>query len=282
LELCLESLAGQIAAREIVVADCSPADPSGALAGRFPNVRFLHFAQPMTVPELRWAAFRETECEVVAAVEARCVPAADWCAQLAAAHRQFPSTPAIGGPVGCGEPASAMARALYFCEYGLYAPPVVEGPSPDLSGANLSYKREALSESRDLLDAGKWETLLHARWREQGRMPRLSQATVVFHNSMTPAVALRQRYWYGRGYAADRVENRPRLVALALAFLTPALPIVLTWRLWKAAGRGHARPQPRAWPWILLLQSAWALGECGGYFFDGFLRAGGPRRARIF
>ena len=83
----------------------------------------------------------------MAAVEARCVPASDWCARIETAHAAFPEAPAIGGSVAVAEGASARDLGLYFCEYGLYVPPAQEGITRDLSGANLSYKRAALLES---------------------------------------------------------------------------------------------------------------------------------------
>ncbi len=277
LELCLDALSRQPEAQEIVVADCSEVNPASFLKPRFPAIEFLYFTGLRSVPELRWAALRATSGNVVAAVEARCVPADDWCAQLDAAHRAHPDAPAIGGPVTPAECSSPRDLGLYFCEYGLYAPPAEQGPSPDLSGANLSYKRNALLESQDLLDAGKWETLLHARWREQGRWPRLCPATVVFYNSMPLATALRQRFWYGWGYAAERVARRSRWIAFSFALAAPLLPFVLTRRLWLSAKKKRSlRAFRRAFGWILLFQFAWAGGEFCGYLF------GPPRRSRIY
>src|ERR1044072_973316 len=82
LHACLASIAAQRTAAEIIVADCSPVDPTPGLRAAFPNARVLHFPEKRTVPELRWAAARLAAGDVIAATEARCVPSSAWCAEL--------------------------------------------------------------------------------------------------------------------------------------------------------------------------------------------------------
>ncbi|MEP6767890.1 MAG: glycosyltransferase [Acidobacteriota bacterium] len=277
LRTCLESLTGQPEAGEIWVADCSAVNPQEILGPLFPGVRFLHFEGVRSVPALRWAAYFATRGDLVAAVEARCIPSARWCAEIIDAHRRFPETPAIGGPVDVASPATGADLGLYFCEYGLFLPPGDDTGVPAISGANLSYKRAALEEARDLLQAGEWETLLHARWLQSGRMLRFGRATVVFENTMTAETALRQRFHYGRGYAGDRLRGRGLPVRLLFGLGTAALPALLLWRLTAAAARsGRGRDFLRALPWTVLFCLAWSLGELAGYL------SGPPRRARIF
>jgi hypothetical protein len=260
-----------------VVADCSPENPAGTLSAQFPQVRFLTFAEKRTVPQMRWEAFRHTTRSVIAAVEARCAPESDWCATLLRAHEKWDDAPAAGGPVALREPASALDLGLYHCEYGLFAPPVKDGPSHELSGANLSYKREALEQSRDLLDACAWETLLHDRWRKQGRALIMCPATVVFENGMGRSTILRQRFAYGRGYAAARLPASAWLRRIGYACFCFLLPLLLVVRLGNAASRkGLSTGFWRAFGWILVFSSAWSLGEMTGYLF------GKAKRVQIF
>jgi hypothetical protein len=276
LAQCLESLREQTAA-EIVVADCSDIDPALDLAPAFPDVKFLHFHEKRTVPQLRWRAFFQTTGELIAAVEARCVPSPTWSKEIEAAHHRYPGAVAIGGSVSFGGLASPFAWGLYLCEYGAYAPPIEEGQSWGLSAANLSFKRGALTESLDVLRAGKWETALLERWLAQGRLLCVCSATVAFQNTMTPSTALSQRFWYGRGYAAERVVGSPLYLIAARAVSAPALPVLLSFRLWRTARA--KRLQTEFWRsalWILFLQSAWALGEFVGYAF------GPPKDSKIF
>src|SRR5262245_17943185 len=274
LRSCLESLTRQPRAEEILVAEGSALDPSRTLARTFPGVRFLHLPDLVTVPRLRWAAFEKSGGDIVAAVEARCVPAGDWCEALLAAHARHPDVPAIGGPVEIAQPASSFDLGLYFAEYGLFAPPVEERAASKLSGANVSWKRSALLEARDLLDAGAWETLLHERWLSEGRRLFLCRAEVVFRNTMSPVRALRQRFHYGRGYAADRVAKRLAIRPFYAA-ATLLLPQLLTIRAARNTLRSSRRGRfLRALPWLILLNISWSLGELAGYLTGN---PGGPR-----
>jgi len=270
---CLASLSAQPEAAEIVVADCSLRDPALDLAGAFPRVRFLHWSTPRAVPGMRWDALAHTSGAIVAAVEARCVPATDWCARLLEAHRLAPQTPAVGGPVGFEDWPRARESALYFAEYGMYCPPLRPGPSRDLSGANLSYKRVALDECPDLLRLGAWETRLHERWRAQGRELILCAAEVTFHNTMTLPSILRQRFSYGRGYAATRTKGKVFWRRALYALCTPALPMLFAWRTGKASRRGGLTGKfTRALPWFFLFQTAWSAGEACGYLLGASSR----------
>ncbi len=277
LHRCLQALTAQPEANEIVVSDCSPRHPAQAFQSDFPAVRFLQFQEQRSVPQLRWAALPLTSGDVVAAVEARCVPSITWCADLLEAHASAPASPGIGGPVAIGERASTFDWALYLCEYGFFAPPVDLGPADAISGANLSYKRSALADSADLTDRGDWETLIHERWLKQGRKLTLCRASVSFVNSMSVRTALAQRWHYGRGYAADRVRGTglPRRLLFAVAGL--ALPFVMVARLGRVALHKNILSRfLRAFGWILALSTSWSLGEITGYI------AGKPAEPKIF
>jgi len=172
---------------------------------------------------------------------------------------------------------SRVAWGLYLCEYGAFAPPIEEGPSWSLSGANLSFKRSALIESADVLRAGKWETVLQEGWRAEGRFSYLGPATVSSQNTMTPSTALAQSFWYGRGYTAERVAGGPRHRALARLISAPALPLLLCYRLSRAArAKGPQKECWRSAGWDVLLQSAGGFGEFVGYAL------GPPKDSKIF
>ena len=266
LERCLQALSLQVEAAEIVISDCSAVNPGISLQQHFPRVRFLHFERKHSVPELRWMALPHTSEAIVAAVEARCVPTVTWCSELLAAHALRPECPAIGGPVLLEPRAPLFAQGLYFCEYGMFSPPLEVGLARVLSGANLSYKREALQTVSDLTSRGEWETLLHQRWLQQGRLLGMCGAAVTFFNSMSKKTALRQRWHYGRGFAADRVRGRKFSVRLCYAVASIVLPALLTARLAFAAKRKHLLLRfLRASAWVMLLNASWSLGEAAGY-----------------
>jgi hypothetical protein len=271
LDACLASLTAQPDAAEIVVADCSRTDPSESIRSRYPRVQVLHLPGPMTVPALRWSALDLTRGDVVAAVEGRSVPSPDWCAELLRAHRQSPEAPAAGGPVTLKRPARAFDWGLYFSEFAPFAPAIAARALPQLSGANLSYKRAALEAARDLLDAGHWEAALHERWHREGRAVVMSSGAVEFRNGMSVGDAVRMRFHYGRSYAAGRFRTGARRWLHAAG--SPLLPAVLIWRAGRAAVRaGLFRPFVSAFGWVVVFSVTWAFGELAGYLFGRSLR----------
>ena len=266
LDACLASLRSQPDAAEIVVADCSPVDPSQTIHARFPGVRVLHVPGPMTVPALRWSALALTSGDLVAAVEGRSVPASNWCAELARAHERYPDAPAVGGPVTLKRRASPFDRGLYFCEFAPFAPSIAARALPQLSGANLSYKRAALEAARDLLEEGQWEAALHDRWHREGRTLAMSAGAVEFRNGMSVADAVRMRFHYGRSYAADRFRGGARRWLHAAG--SPLLPLVLVWRAGRCASlAGMFKHFVIAFGWVWTFSVAWSAGEMTGYLF---------------
>ncbi len=268
LEKCLESLAAQLSEPdEVIVADCSDEDPRARFHREIPGVRFLRFPERRSIPQLRREAMTVSRGDILLLTEGRLIPSHDWAATLLQAHQTHPQAPAVGGPID-SKPSSAFDAAVFFCEYGRHMPPAGDGECQELSGANLSYKRWALDLCRDLIEAGAWEPFLHRRMEQHGhRLRRAGRALVCYHNSLSVAQFFRQRFHYGRWFAAARVEAAGSLKRLVYAAFCPLLPWLLTWRLARliAQRRNHRLDFLRALPWILFFQSVWSAGEFCGY-----------------
>jgi GT2 family glycosyltransferase len=272
LKKCLQSLAAQLeGSDEVIVADCSDQDPrwnflEGAGA-RKAEVRFLRFSERRTIPELRKEAIKSAAGEIIALTEGRVVPSINWAASLLQAHQTHPQAPAVGGPIDF-TPGSAFDSAIFFCEYGRHMPPAGDGECAELSGANVSYKRWAVDLCGDLIDAGAWEPFLHRRLEQKGyRLRRAGRAVVCYHNSLSAAQFLRQRFHYGRWFAASRVEGAGLARRLAYAGFFPLLPGLLIWRLGRIVFTRRRRRLIflEALPWIFLFQLTWSFGELCGY-----------------
>lgn len=267
LEKCLQALAAQLPAEaEVLVADCSDEDPRIYFRQMIPGVRFLRFEQRLTIPELRREALKIATGKIILLTEGRLVPSHHWAASLVEAHKTHPQAPAVGGPID-HSPASPFDSAVFFCEYGQHMPPVPEGECDELSGGNVSYKRWALDLSQDLSAAAAWEPFLHRRLEQKGRrLRRASTAVVTYVNSLTAKQFLQQRFHYGRWFAAARVEDGGPLRRLASTAFCPLLPLLLTWRLGRIAGkRGRLGSFLGALLWILFFQTVWSMGEFCGY-----------------
>jgi hypothetical protein len=266
LERCLFAIVGQRDAAEIIVADGSRTDVASAVAERFPDVRVLQPPARHTVPALRWAAVAVATGDIIACTEARMEPAPDWCAALIDGHLAWPEAPAVGGTVGLDANPSARDVALYLAEYPALIPPAEPAAVPHLTGANVAYKRAALVPHRDVLDAGQWEPILHARFLAAGRQLRLIPANAVVQNGFPAGAALAMRYHYGRQFAADRSSGWPLARRLGYALAAPFVPLILLSRLRQSLGRAPAGLwRWSALPWLLVFLSLWSAGEAVGY-----------------
>lgn len=223
---------------------------------------------------MRWAMLDEVTEPVVACLEGRCVPAPEWAAQILAAHAAHAEAAGIGGAVSIPPSANYLDKSVWFCEYAAFAPPLDDAQSAELSGANLSYKTAALRKESDLLKSGAWETHLHIRWRNKATPLRTINAVIEFHNAMTVAEFVRQRFAYGRGYAAARAHPPRRWI---FALVTPFLPFLLTLRTFLQAKRaGMLADFLLCLPAVFFFQTMWSAGELLGYCF------GPSRRQSIY
>ena len=277
LERCLLAIVPQPDATEVIVADSSSPGVAAWMADRFPTVRVLQFGAPHTVPAMRWAAAMSSTSDLIAVTESRMTPAPDWCARLIEAHARFPDAAAIGGSVSLPADATAIDRALYLSEYPAFIPPIAEGPARHLTGANVSYKRTMLDEARAILEAGRWEPILHDQWLDQGRLLRTSAADVGFQCTLDLQTAAAMRFHYGRQYGADRSATWSVGKRLIYAAAMPLVPLVIMTRLRRAL---HGKPTGtwrwEAAPWFTGFTLLWALGEAIGYL------AGPDNVVRVF
>lgn len=263
LRRCLAALEAQ-ACSEIIIADGSDAGLAALVAREVgldeARLRVVH-KPGCSLEELRDAAVRLCQGDVVAFTEARMEPAADWCVTLQRAHAEWPEVTVIGGVIGLARNLGMRATGLYLCEYAAYAPFAVDRDGRSVSAANVSYKRRSLG---DLPSPVHWDAALHHS-SGRARGPRLCQAAVEFQDGYTTRSALGMRFRYGRAFAAGRRLSFAGRVALLAGAI--ALPALLTARLVRAIPGGVWRQTPSlgAWVWAVALIVAWSVGEWTGY-----------------
>jgi hypothetical protein len=283
LRACLSALAEQSGAREceiVVPVDARCAGAREALAAH-PRARAVDLGEIATahapdsllalherVDRRRAAGLAAASGDVVALIEDRVTPRADWAEWLLAAHAALPDAAAIGGAVA--PPArGVLARAVYFCDYGRHAPPFAAGPAEWLSDVNVSYKRAALDATRDAWRERYSESTVHWRLRERRALLWATPDAVVVAareraGPLRLAALLRERVAFARVFGWTRAREAPLARRLAWLALAPALPFVLcARRVAERVRRGAFRRDgfPSALPAIFALSCAWALGE---------------------
>lgn len=270
---CLEALCAQEGATqlEILVADSSDDGTEQLVRERFPQVRLLHFAAALTVPELRAKAIEIAQGAVIAILDPYSIAAHDWAVATVASHQRR-ANPVIGGSVD-KDPAMGsglFAWALYFNEYGLFMPPVAQGSVAIVPGSNVSYKRAMLFDGPKARHAVFWKTFVNQQAEDAGQALWLEPDIRIGLDKPIPfADYLLTRFFHGRCYAAMRVADRGWANRWLRAASTPLVPLLLCAR-WTRAIWPKRRERLRylmTLPLQLALFSVWAAGEMCGYLF---------------
>jgi glycosyltransferase involved in cell wall biosynthesis len=270
---CLDALSTQegTSRMEIIVADSSDDGTEEIVRDRFPQVRLLHFAEPLTVPELRAKAIESADGAIVAVLDPYSIAAADWAVKTVAAHRRK-DNPVIGGSVDkhADMGQGLLAWTLYFNEYGLFMPPVAGGSTTLVPGSNVSYKRAVLFEGSKARHAVFWKTFVNQETAAAGHALWLDPEIRISLNKPIPfGDYLHTRFFHGRCYAAMRVADSGRANRWLRAASTPLVPILLCAR-WTRGIWPKRRERLRylmTLPLQLALFSVWASGELCGYLY---------------
>jgi hypothetical protein len=159
---------------------------------------------------------------------------------------------------------------VYFNEYGMFMPPVVEGAASIVPGSNVSYKRRALFDGERPRYPVFWKTF--ANWDAASAGSPLwlqPQIRVALNKPIPLGDYFRTRFHHGRCFAAMRVEQAPWPLRGLRALTTPVVPLLLCWRWSRVILR---KPQRRAryvatLPMQLALFAMWSVGELAGYLF---------------
>jgi hypothetical protein len=289
LARCLEALEGQKNAvpLEIVVPYDDALGGAEQLRERFPAVRFLRLPGRRTPAELRAAAILTAGAPIVALLEDHCTPANDWCSRVLDAHRSQHA--AAGGCIEKGFPAggtgdTALNWAMYLTDYSRYMPPMPAGPAHGLSDCNVSYKRSALEKVRSLWSEEFHENVVNGALAEAGESLWFEPGIVVRQQRPLDARrALRDRYAFGRLFGSTRVAGAALQIRLVRAAAALVMPPVLVARV---AGnllqrRRHRGQLIRCLPWLVVVCTAWMVGEAVGYLLatpDSSLSVAGRSR----
>jgi hypothetical protein len=281
LKGCLEALYRQIdpPSMEIIIPYRSPLEGIEELRRQYVNVVFIPIPQLKTYTgkggsrehhdELRAYGLGAARGDLVALLEDHARPDPNWCARIVEAHRQrFPGYAGIGGAIenGIDRP---LNWAVYFCDFGRYQNPVPAGDSFIASDANVSYKRSKLEPIRSIWESVFHETIVNWELVSRGEKLALSPDIIVYQHrsNLNFSNAVKERFVWGRSYAATRSQLSSNGKRFMYALLSPLLPAVLSTRM--AVTTFKRRRLIRfflvALPMTIVLLVSWAFGEFTGY-----------------
>ncbi|HEY1753822.1 MAG TPA: hypothetical protein VGG72_00395 [Bryobacteraceae bacterium] len=291
LEPCLAALARQDHAPviEIIVPYLPATAGIPRLRGKYPDVVFKEVSDlRMYTPgregrehhdEIRARGLALARGEIVALIEDCGNPAADWSAKIIEHHRR--PVAALGGAIENGVDRS-LNWAVYFCDFLRYQNPLPEGESSIASDANASYKRPALEAIRPVWEEVFHESAVNSALRSRGETIALSPDVVLYQNrqGLSFMSALKERFVWGRSYAATRAGLADSVHRIFWAVFAPVLPVLMVARMTLMA-REKRRTFGRfikALPLTAALAVSWSCGEFTGYV-TGRANAGGAQAA---
>lgn len=263
---------------EIVVPYDDSAADVGALAARYPDVRFLalgHVAteQPPSsaagehelFDRRRAAGLAVTTGDLVAILEDRGTARKDWARTAVRLHASLPNG-VIGGAID-PLPSRLLEFAIHVCDFTRYTSPFVSGPREWVSDVNVVYKRRVLDATRELWRERYQEPVVHWSLQKAGEALYLSDALVVLHRrAPVPLSALaHERFHWGRLFGAIRGRSMRPAQRLFFALSAPLIPLVLLARHARAqATKGRLARVVAAVPALLFLLVTWTAGEVAG------------------
>ena len=282
LHRCLAGLAAQQGSPDLEVIVPWDATLTGmeGLSARYPGMRFLPIGQVQTqrpadgaagqhelFDRRRAAGLGVVTGDLVAIVEDRGVPRADWAMTFIRLHAEMPHA-AIGGGVELGR-RSLLHRAVFACDFARYQPPFAAGPREYITDVNICYKRRAIEQTRGLWEERYHETTVHWALLRAGETLFLNPAPIV--DQMRDDLSLRriwlERIGWGRLFAYTRAREASFVKRMIWVALSPVLPAVLLWRILRqTASKGLPMgPALAAAPATLVFLIGWSTGEMLGY-----------------
>lgn len=265
---CVESLMVQRSAPrfEIVVAPAARLGPLVTVARRFPSVRILDSSPRETPIELAALAVGGSLGTVVLLTEDHCSADPDWVSTLAASIDENRKT--VGGSLDPRAELDGFDWAFYFVDFYRYLARGARDSVTSVSVCNVGYRREDLMKLH-----GDWkndfhETRVHDELRKTcGDHLFEPGARMITGRRVGYRDGHRERYAFGRMFAAGRIARQHRLRRALYSAGAAALPAVLLARMGAHALRRRATAGKfiRAFPHVLTLVLAWTWGEFLGY-----------------
>ena len=185
---------------------------------------------------------------------------------MVAGHRQ--PAAAVGGAIENGVDRP-LNWAVYFCDFLRYQNPLAAGESSTLSDANVSYKQVALESIRPIWQEIFHEASVNGALRSRGETLVLAPDVVLYQHRLRLGLsaALKERFVWGRSYAATRAGlagTRRRMFWAVFAPLLPGLMMArMTLMAWKK--RRTMGVFLKALPITTALAVSWSSGEFIGY-----------------
>ena len=268
LEICLNAIIKQIQGKdiEVIVANCCEDDSIQNIVIKYPDTIFIRFPEKTTLPILWGAGIARSTGQIIAVTESTCVVDDHWISAILKAHES--SHPVIGGAVEITECRKWVDWAAYFCEYGQFMRPLMEGVANELPGNNVSFKRWVLNKGQEFVENGFWKTYWCRRLREEGiELVSMPSIVVYYKKSYSLIPFLIRRFHHGRCFAGMRVAQSSTLTRAYYVVGSPLLPFLFLVRTISVIvpKKRYLKEFILSVPISVMAIVTWSIGEFWGY-----------------
>ena len=244
---------------------------------RYPSVIFLHSPEE-PVPLRRQRGTAAAANDVVGILEDTSWPDPGWCVAVRSTFIDM-QIAAAGGPVQIAATLPSRCQALGWSEYGRFAPRhdlrahSRAGPIPDkpivasqVPGNNMAFRRTNLIDSLRGEVNGLFEDSVCAKMLAAGHQVVFQPRMLVTYSACDRHnTALSTRLNHGRIYAGMQYQKQTPLKRTIRVAKAALLPIVLSVRtMVEMIGFDRVINRLPVLFWVILMHSAWAMGEAIG------------------
>ncbi len=272
---CLSALLSQDFAEPfvIIVVDSSTDRTAAIIRERFPQVTLIALSRQTLPGPARNLGVKRARGEIIAFLDADCVPARDWLARMVAAHDAGHAI--VGGAVLNGTPDSTVGCAGYIGEFREFLPQGEARQVAHIPTCNISYKASIFRQYGGFPEAHYPQEDLLFNWMltRQGEHILFDPAIRVTHTHRTRLAAyLAHQRRIGQVTAQVlRLTDLPgawlvrrdylALVGLPLMAVLKFLRTLHIFLEWHPASVWR---QPAAWLVFALGLASWSVGLCQG------------------
>jgi hypothetical protein len=275
---CLQALSAQRDAppTEIIVPLYPSLDDAVHLRHEWPSVRFIDIPEEppaargwehMQYDRRRAIGLAASRGEVIAMTEDHAIPEERWSSTIWSLHQRIPYGVIGGGITHRG--TNLLNWAVFYCDFARYQPPLPPSTADYISDINVSYKRPALDNCRNVWRDLYDETSVHRSVREAGDTLFLTPDFTVEYDRgpLLLSRVLIERFIWGRVFAGRRAQKVSGLRRFAYISLSPGLaPLLLVRNFFMLRQRGHMlKPYFCVLPLVFLCLFISSLGEFVGY-----------------
>lgn len=251
---------------EVIVLDSTEDRHLDRTRTRHPEATIVSFPRGSTLPRLWGEGVARAKGNIIAVTETSCIPHENWLVSILRAHAG--PHPVIGGAVEMDGGRSLVDWAAYFCEYGQFMHPAVEGVVSEVPGNNVSFKRPMVKRGREFVENGFWKTYWCRQLQAEG-VQLYAVPDIIVHDGKSYRLYpfLVRRFHHGRCFAGMRLAGMSPARRAGYIVGSPLLPVVFLGRIIGAIvpKRRHLGRFAVCLPMVIAAVLSWSLGELCGY-----------------